>query len=409
MRIFRGDAMKTTSIIKKTTATVFLLMLAVVFLKKNTIAEARYLAKYLSGNLSRPVSEKMVAAGYLETKYSSGLPFEERMLDINGALARIFHIRGLYSDMGMYITRDYRVVSCYKETSTDYEYEQTVKLKEFLDKNGVHLLYVNKPTKYLNDGFFPGEFGEETYSNRNADKLIARLREEDIPVIDLREEIVKENKDIKDVFYRTDHHWTTPSALWATGIIAEGLNEYCGYNIDTDLYNESNYDMQTWKKCWLGEQGRKIGKTYVGLDDFTKITPAFETDYTMKDKDGNYQGTFEDFILEDTFNLQKSVYKNRSWHYSYEQKNSINNNADYGKVLLLGDSFDQTTVPFLSLGVHQLDSMIMRERSKSFNLGKYIKEHGYDTVIVCYAQLMIGAHDRPESSNYKMFSFFRED
>ena len=391
--------------VKRILAILFLVILAVGYLRKSTVTEIKAVSKYLSAATLKKSSQTIDA---LETGYSSDFPYQRSLIDLNGVSARLLRLRSLYKTAGVNITRDYRIVTQYDETSTDYEVEQVLKLKKFLDKNDIRFLYVNKPTKYLNDSFFYAEFGEQSYTNRNTDKLVSRLREKDVPVIDLRENIQEEGLDIKDRFYRTDHHWTTPAALWATGIIADGLNKYCGYGIDPSLYDESNYDFKTWKECWLGEQGRKVGETYVGLDDFTKITPKFSTDYTFKSKDGNVEGTFADFIKEDTFDLEKDVYENRSWHYSYDQRNCINNNADYGKVLLLGDSFDQTTEPFLSLGVHEIDSIILRSRGKSFNLKKYIKKHHYDTVIVCYAQLMIGAHDDPDSANYKMYSFIKD-
>lgn len=74
-------------------------------------------------------------------------------------------------------------------------------------------------------------------------------------------------------------------------------------------------------------------------------------------------------------------------------------------MLLLGDSYAQVTEPFLSLSVHEIDSLILRSCDEDFDLHQYIIENGYDTVVICYAQFMIGAHDNPESANYKMFSF----
>ncbi|SDB54104.1 hypothetical protein SAMN02910298_02763 [Pseudobutyrivibrio sp. YE44] len=71
----------------------------------------------------------------------------------------------------------------------------------------------------------------------------------------------------------------------------------------------------------------------------------------------------------------------------------------------LGDSYDNVIQPYLSLGIHQVDSLILRDSDNSFGVRKYIVENGYDTVIVVYAQFMVGAHDNEESENYRMFSF----
>ena len=71
----------------------------------------------------------------------------------------------------------------------------------------------------------------------------------------------------------------------------------------------------------------------------------------------------------------------------------------------MADSYDHVTVPFLSLGVHEVDSMFLRNFDDSFSLRNFILENGYDTVIVAYAQFMVGAHDDETSANYRMFTF----
>lgn len=78
-------------------------------------------------------------------------------------------------------------------------------------------------------------------------------------------------------------------------------------------------------------------------------------------------------------------------------------NDKRGKILLLCDSFSYVVVPFLAQDVHQIDTLVLR--SGNYNLNKIIQENNYDTVIILYAQFMIGAHDDINSANYRMFSF----
>ncbi len=349
--------------------------------------------------LNRPVND-------IEKEYTSEIWNQTELVEINGFMAKCLNMQGLYSDMGMYVTDDKYIVSASSYTSTDYEVEETVALRDFLKDNGINLLYVNKPTKYTDDSLFMNEFGTESYSNRNADEFLKRIREAGVNTIDLRDNIRDEGISVSDLFYRTDHHWTVPAALWATGIIAEGLNEYCGYDIDVSQYDISNFDKREWKQCWLGEQGRKVGKSYVGLDDYVGLTPKYPTDYSFKNGDGTtYDGTFSNFISEYVYDTEADVHKCSSWHFSYNRLNCINNNIKDGKVLIVGDSYDFVTQPFLSLQVHEVDSIILRDYDDSFSLRDYIKANDYDTVIVAYAQFMIGAHDDRSSDNYRMFSF----
>lgn len=347
-------------------------------------------------------AEMLTMSSINETFVDSMLPKQE-LINLNGAMAKNLNIQGYYSSMGMYVTDEKYIVSVSAQTSTDYEYDQTVAFKKYLDEKGINLIYINQPTKYVDDNLFSQEFGVESYSNRNADLFLERIAEAGIPVIDLRDDMEEEGINVYDMFYRTDHHWTTRSGLWAARKIAEGLNEYCGYSIDTSIYDETNYTFTEWENCWLGEQGRKIGKSYVGLDDFTEIKPKFETSFTFKKKEELTQGTFDDFVREDYYNTEQDVYDAKSWHYSYTRQDAINNNVDYGKVLFLGDSYAQVVLPFLSLGVSELDSLILR--SYKGDLRELIEKEDYDTVVIGYAQFMIGAHDNPKSANYAMFTF----
>ena len=344
----------------------------------------------------------------IETDYTSTIWNHNEFVNLNGSIAKLLNMHGLYSDMGMYVTCDNYIVSASPYTTTDYEFEETVAFRDFLESNGINLLYVNEPTKYVDDELLRKEFGIDTYSNQNADVFLERIRSAGIYTIDLRESMQKEGLTATDLFYRTDHHWTTPAGLWATKCIAEGLNTYCGYQIDLNIFDEKNYDRTDWTECWLGEQGRKAAQTYVGLDDYTELKPAFDTDYTFKTLDGaTYNGTFDSFIDETVYNTDNDVYENLSWHYSYNRTNCINNNVKTGKVLLLGDSYDNVTQPFLSLPIHEVDSLVLRGSEEDFSLRDYILSNGYDTVIIAYAQFMIGAHDDPASANYRMFTFDR--
>ena len=339
-----------------------------------------------------------------EVVFASRVVNKQQLVDINGSMAKLLNMNGLYADMGMYITDDLHIVSAASYTSTDYEYEQTVSFSEFLKENNINLLYVNEPTKYIDDSLFSNNFGIESYSNRNMDRFIERIRSAGITAIDLRENIKEEGLDISDIFYRTDHHWTAESGLWASRIIADGLSKYCGYSIDTSIYDKSYYTFNEWKECWLGEQGQKVSIVYVGLDDFTLIRPDFPTDYTFKLSAGNTDGTFDEFISKKIFDIPKED-RITNWHYLYRKISCINNNVKEGKILLIGDSYANVTEPFISLGVHEIDILDPRELTDEFSLRDHILQNEYDTVIIAYAQFMLGAHDDLTSANYRMFTF----
>lgn len=364
---------------------------------------------YLGGDLTvdeadeEEMESPVASVSEVESQYVDSMTWKQNLINLNGLMAKKLNIRGYYSDMGMYVTEDNYIVSLSAQTSTDYEYEQVLALKEYLDNKGINLVYVNIPTKYTDDDLFSREFGVESYSNRNADLFLERIAAAGVNTIDLRDDLEADGKNIYEMFYHTDHHWTTRTGLWAAGKIARGLNQYCGYSIDLSIYDESNYEMKEWKECWLGEQGRKIGLSYVGLDDFTEIRPKFETSFIFQKEDEQTRGSFDDYINEKYYDVSKDVYLAKSWHYSYALKPSVCNElVQDGKILFLGDSNSHVLNPFLSLGVSQIDSVILRGYKGSIR--EKIEAGDYDTVIIGYVQFMIGAHDKENFANYRMFN-----
>ena len=393
------------SIVKRLLAFLFIAVLAVWFVKSDSYKTVITLVNYLKQDYLRQnqVETDDVSIGDIEADFTSGLWKRKRMIDFSGFMAKQLHIKGYYNDQDIFITDSGYIVDQSAETTTDYEVEQTVALRDFLEENGVHLLYVNEPTKYMDDALFRDSFGVESYSNRNMDRFLSRIREAGVNVIDLRDNIRAEGMQIEDLFYRTDHHWTVPAGLWASGIIAEGLNRTCGYSIDLSVYDPENYEMTEFKSSWLGEEGRKVGAACVGLDDYTEVKPGFETAYTFKR--GSYEGTFDEFVDEDVFYSGNDVYDSNSWHHAYSRMDCINHNVTEGKVLILGDSYDSVTHCFLSLGIREVDSIIRRNYAEDYDVREKILENGYDTVIIAYAQFMVGGHDDPTSSSYLMFTF----
>lgn len=344
----------------------------------------------------------------LEEQFLEDIPLKNELIDYAGDMQKTLGMKDLYGEEGIYVTKDMYIEAAYPYTTTDYEYNEVKDFAEFLNSNGVNFMFVNQPTKYLDDQEFIKEFGVETYSNRNADKLIERLREDDIFVLDLREQIVKEGLNIRDMFYRTDHHWNVPTGLWAAKEMATAMNEHFGYNIDTSYYDEENFEREEYKEVWLGEQGKKLALSYIGLDDFVCLSPAYETSYMMPgDYDDFFESDFSYFIQRGIMNPDNDVYENYSWHYVYARVDVTNNYQpeSNGNVLLICDSYEQTAEPFLSLGLYRTNSIILRDMGEDFDLRQYILDNGYDMVMVTYAQSWIGAHDDPENGNYCMFDF----
>lgn len=126
------------------------------------------------------------------------------------------------------------------------------------------------------------------------------------------------------------------------------------------------------------------------------------------------EGSFSDVLVDQERYLPENnedIYSVPSWHYSYMGRSEIsgtkvenNFNTEGKKVLVLGDSYEQITIPFLALGVSEVQCLVLRSYGSS--LREYIDNHEIDTVVIAYASFMIGTHDDETSANYKMFNFY---
>ena len=121
-----------------------------------------------------------VKLGFLENLWA-----EDAFIKLNGSVTKAMDMRSYYSSRyGFYLNDDGMIVSVYPQTSTDYEYEQLLDFRDFLAANGIRMLYVSLPNKYLDDAEIRDEFSTESYCNRNVDRLLERLRAADVPVLD---------------------------------------------------------------------------------------------------------------------------------------------------------------------------------------------------------------------------------
>lgn len=390
-------------------------MLLVVIIAGSIWSKAYFYSDELVQDVIGTIMNKETTSAQLEKQkeFLDMMPFKRMMIDLNGTMAQVLNLRELYKNSGGVVLENGYVSGIYGVTTTNYELQQIVDLKDFLDEKGIQLLYVNEPTKYFDDAVIERDMGKRTYINANADTLLEGMAEAGVNYIDLREIYTELGYESFDLFYKTDHHWTVRAGKIAAEAIAAELNGKYGYNIDLTLYEDEKFLVTHYENAWLGEQGRKLGTSFVGLDDFDLILPDYYTNYTVTYMGGNtFSGAFgEVLVYQEAYSseLNSDVYEAPSWHYSYMAtglSGSVvynNINSEGKKILVLGDSFDQVTVPFLSLGVSEVQTLVLRNYEGS--LREYISEHDIDTVIIAYTSIMIGAHDNEASANYGMFDF----
>ncbi|MBE6688398.1 MAG: hypothetical protein E7588_03850 [Ruminococcaceae bacterium] len=255
------------------------------------------------------------------------------------------------------------------------------------------ILYVQAPNKKLKDYTkLPGHF--DNYSNDNADEFLS-LIDGKVDYLDLRSELENDALDKTQLFYVTDHHWTTETAFWGFKETVEKIKQ--NYNIDLDpqgIYTDiSNYTAEEYPQSFLGAQGRRVGRFYVGVDDYTLLLPKFNTSFitldtiTSPDKPVS-QGDFREAFIDEEILSSDDVSANKHAAYLTVDRGEliIKNelNPDGKKVLMIKDSFAMPYACFMAPCTSETVMIDLRYFPMSRSLSDYINEYQPDVVLFLY-------------------------
>ena len=305
-----------------------------------------------------------------------------------------------YNYGALYRTTYGQITFTVNKAQIEADLEGILKLKSALDQEGLELLYIQAPFKLPpHEQQIPAHVRE--YANDNANRFLEGLKANGIDYYDLRPEFFSNGLTQNQRFYNTDHHWTIEAAFDSTISIAQRLSSDYGVQIHLPRLDPSQFTFTTFEKFYIGSMGRRVGRFYAGLDDFTVITPGYETQYTVIEKDGGsevvLQGPFEETVLVPGYlDPHKPVDTNRyaAYHGDHAELILTNHFEDQGRILMIKDSFGLPVYAFLSLGVHEIRALDIRLYPGS--VIEYAKNFQPDLVVLLY---------NPDSLASSMFEF----
>jgi len=344
------------------------------------------LKEIIFGDLT--IKEKILA---IEDVYRK-LPNEEKILNIYSAEQNLIK-SSLYEDSeyGVIIKDTHgKLHFPYKKTDVTPCADNIKTFNEELKKIGVPLMYVQCPAKKL-EGYTQFPLSEyDDFSNEMADEFLEKIKDTDINVLDLRKSIREQDINRELLFYKTDHHWTTPTAFWATGEVVKYINQKLGFKIASNFFDKDNYSLKEYKNSFLGSLGRRVGVYAAGVDDYTLIYPNFETNYEVYYPRDNYWwiGDFYDVFVRTHILESEDITANKHGAYfEYEYGNLIikNKKLEEGKkILLIKDSFSLPVAAFLSTGLKELHLVDLRQDDAPKDLVKYVLDNKFDAVMIMY-------------------------
>ncbi len=281
-------------------------------------------------------------------------------------------------------------------------------LADYCSKNNIEFSYISAPGKICkyDDKNISGIFD---FSNQRADEFHKLISEYGIKNLDLRDVMHAENKNHHEMFYKTDHHWKSETGLWASRHVLKFLHDKFNWNTNYKILDPENFKFINYPKWFLGSQGRKLTLARATPDDFIMIYPKFETH--LKFEVPNYGITKEgDFNI--TYYMPRLETKN---HYEGAGRFAVYNHGrrplikitnydalNNKKLLLIYDSFSNAVIPFMALGIKNINAIDLRQFDGS--LINYIEQYRPDMVMILYVIGNISRVNAPEK-HLDLFDF----
>ncbi len=300
------------------------------------------------------------SSGDIQTEYAVNFPFKVRLVDFNGLIRRIAgqrEMNGITKLNNGYLTAISGTVS---EDQINDIVNEVVKYANYCEERDIRVIYVQAPYKVSKyDPQLPD--GVTDSHNESLDMLVERLEENGIETMDLRSLMHEDGIDQYDMFYRTDHHYTTEGGFYAFQKISARISEDTGTTVDPKLLNFDNYQIDNYTKWHLGSSGQRTGSLFAGIDDYHLIYPKFET-HIFNSADQSVKSFKDALVRMDVF-ANKNAQNRYTYDLAYTNSDintlqSLDADTDLN-VLLLSDSFQHAIKPYMLLAY------------KEFHIGKY--------------------------------------
>ncbi|MFF2091491.1 DHHW family protein [Paenibacillus sp. NPDC058174] len=178
----------------------------------------------------------------------------------------------------------------------------------------------------------------------------------------------------RDLYYRTDHHWTTYGAYLAYRAYAEQMG--------WQPMEESEFDIRTVTNSFLGSYHTRSQFNGLKPDSIQAYLPKNKAELKMHifDDDTTVQGLYEDSFLA---KKDKYSYFLGGVHALMTIKTELPpDDADLDKLLVIKDSYAHSMLPFLALHVPEIH--IIDLRYYNGNITSYMKENEFNGVLLLF-------------------------
>lgn len=330
-------------------------------------SEKRYLQKFPDTNVEKVLSGEF--GSEFETFFADQFPQRNTWVGLN---AYTTLAEGNNGASGVYNCKNGYLIN--KPVSTDNNLDKNVgavvDFAKTIDAPTTVMLVPS--TGYIADDVLP-TFHDKYNDDEDISKISSTLSKEKIGFVDLRERFKSEYKNGSQLYYKTDHHWTTKGA-------------YTGYQELCKALGITPIDDSTLKKDSYPDF---YGTTYSSSGFWLTPPDNIEIWSNPKNSDKNIS-----VKITEGANVKTSGSMYFTDHLKEDDKYPVfidgnhalteitNTNAKNGTILLIKDSFSHSLAPFLAENYSKVVLVDLRYYKES--VSQLVSTYNPEQVVVLY-------------------------
>ena len=330
-------------------------------------SEKRYLQKFPDTNVEKVLSGEF--GSEFETFFADQFPQRNTWVGLNAYTALA---EGNNGASGVYNCKNGYLIN--KPVSTDNNLDKNVgavvDFAKTIDAPTTVMLVPS--TGYIADDVLP-TFHDKYNDDEDISKISSTLSKEKIGFVDLRERFKSEYKNGSQLYYKTDHHWTTKGA-------------YTGYQELCKALGITPIDDSTLKKDSYPDF---YGTTYSSSGFWLTPPDNIEIWSNPKNSDKNIS-----VKITEGANVKTSGSMYFTDHLKEDDKYPVfidgnhalteitNTNAKNGTILLIKDSFSHSLAPFLAENYSKVVLVDLRYYKES--VSQLVSVYNPEQVVVLY-------------------------
>lgn len=330
-------------------------------------SEKRYLQKFPDANVEKVLSGDF--GSEFETFFADQFPQRNTWVGLNAYTALA---EGNNGASGVYNCKNGYLIN--KPVSTDNNLDKNVgAVVDFAKKIDAPTTVMLVPsTGYIADDVLP-TFHDKYNDDEDISRISSTLSKEKIGFVDLRERFKSEYKNGSQLYYKTDHHWTTKGA-------------YTGYQELCKALGITPIDDSTLKKDSYPDF---YGTTYSSSGFWLTPPDNIEIWSNPKNSDKNIS-----VKITEGANVKTSGSMYFTDHLKEDDKYPVfidgnhalteitNTNAKNGTILLIKDSFSHSLAPFLAENYSKVVLVDLRYYKES--VSQLVSTYNPEQVVVLY-------------------------